>query len=57
MTFLLPDLAVAEIRTLRPHAAGVIDELVNHPHVMLTRMSPADATSVEARQGSATLST
>ncbi|HET9254052.1 MAG TPA: hypothetical protein VFO16_02475 [Pseudonocardiaceae bacterium] len=48
LTFLLPDLAVTEVRTLRPHAGGVIDELVNHPHVVLTRMSPADATSVEA---------
>ena len=47
LTFLLPDLAVAEVRTLRPGVGGVIDELVTHPHVVLTRMSPADAASVE----------
>lgn len=47
LTFLLPDLAVAEVRTLRPNAGVVIDELVTHPHVVLTRMSPADAASVE----------
>jgi hypothetical protein len=48
LTFLLPELAMAEVRTLRPHAAGVIDELVNHPHVVLTRMSPADIANIEA---------
>jgi hypothetical protein len=47
LTFLLPDLAVAEVRTLRPDAGGLIDGLVTHPHVVLTRLSPADATSVE----------
>lgn len=47
LTFLLPELAVAEVRILRPHAGGVIEELVTHPHVVLTRMSPADAAGVE----------
>lgn len=47
LTFLLPELAVAEVRILRPHASGVIEELVTHPHVVRTRMSPADAAGVE----------
>jgi len=38
---------MAEARTLRPHATSIIDELVNHPHVLLTQMGPADATSIE----------
>ena len=47
LTFLLPELAVAEVRALRPHATDAIDELVTHPHVVLTRMGPADAAGVE----------
>jgi dihydrodipicolinate synthase/N-acetylneuraminate lyase len=47
LTFLLPELAVAEARTLRPHADAMVDELVSHPHVVLTRMSSADAAGVE----------
>jgi hypothetical protein len=47
LTFLLPELAVTEARTLRPHADAMIDELVTHPHVVLTRMSSADAAGVE----------
>jgi hypothetical protein len=47
LTFLLPELAVTEARTLRPHADAMIDELVGHPHVVLTQMSAADAAGVE----------
>jgi hypothetical protein len=47
LTFLLPELAVAEVRTLRPHADAMVNELVTHPHVVLTRMSSADAAGVE----------
>ena len=47
LTFLLPELAVTKARTLRPHADAVVDELVTHPHVVLTHMSPADAAGVE----------
>ncbi|MGH3834218.1 MAG: hypothetical protein ACRDSF_00725 [Pseudonocardiaceae bacterium] len=47
LTFLLPELAVIEARTLRPHAGVAVDELVTHPHVVLTRMSSADAAGVE----------
>ncbi|PZS40373.1 MAG: hypothetical protein DLM62_03235 [Pseudonocardiales bacterium] len=47
LTFLLPELAVTEARTLRPHADGVVDELVNHPHVVLTQMSADAAVNVE----------
>lgn len=47
LTFLLPELALTEARTLRPHAGAVVEELVNHPHVVLTPMSSADAASVE----------
>ncbi|MGH3752505.1 MAG: hypothetical protein ACRDRP_07380 [Pseudonocardiaceae bacterium] len=47
LTFLLPELAVTEARTLRPHAEAMVEELVTHPHVVLTRMSSADAAGVE----------
>jgi hypothetical protein len=47
LTFLLPELAVTETRTLRPHVGAMIDELVTHPHVVLTQLSSADATGVE----------
>jgi len=47
LTFLLPELAVTETHTLRPHAGVAVDELVTHPHVVLTQMSPADAAGVE----------
>ncbi|MGH3800410.1 MAG: hypothetical protein ACRDTD_09815 [Pseudonocardiaceae bacterium] len=43
----LPELAVTEARTLRPHAGVAVDELVTHPHVVLPRMSSADAAGVE----------
>lgn len=47
LTFLLPELAVTEARTLRPHADALVGELVDHPHVVLTDMSSADAAGVE----------
>jgi len=47
LTFLLPELAVVEARTLRPHTKESIEELLNHPHVVLATMSPTDATEVE----------
>jgi hypothetical protein len=47
LTFLLPELAIAEVRTLRPHADAIVDELVTHPHVVLTRMRSADTAGVE----------
>ncbi|MGH3868993.1 MAG: hypothetical protein ACRDQ4_23320 [Pseudonocardiaceae bacterium] len=39
LTFLLPELAVTEARTLRPHADAMVEELVTHPHIVLSRMS------------------
>jgi hypothetical protein len=47
LTFLLPELDVTETHTLRPHAGSAVEELVTHPHVVLTRMSSADAAGVE----------
>jgi hypothetical protein len=47
LTFLVPELAITEARTLRPHADAVVDELMTHPQVVLTRMSPAEAAGVE----------
>jgi hypothetical protein len=47
LTFLLPELAVTETRTLRPHAGIAVEELVTHPHVVLTQMSSTDAAGVE----------
>jgi hypothetical protein len=47
LTFLLPELAVTETRTLRPHADAMVEELVTHPHIVLTPMSSADAAGVE----------
>jgi hypothetical protein len=47
LTFLLPELAVTEARTLRPHAEAMVGELVTHPQVLLTQMSSADAAGVE----------
>ncbi|MGH3887474.1 MAG: hypothetical protein ACRDSZ_13055 [Pseudonocardiaceae bacterium] len=47
LTFLLPELAVTETHTLRPHAGIAVEELVSHPHVVVTQMSSADAAGVE----------
>lgn len=47
LTFLLPELAVTETHTLRPQAGVAVEELVSHPHVVLTRVSSADAAGVE----------
>ncbi len=47
LTLYLPSLARAEVETLRPHAAVLLDDLVAYPNVVLGRLEPAGARAVE----------
>jgi len=49
LTLLLPTLARVEILTLRPEAAGLVNELTAHPHVLITELSRSDRDAIEAR--------
>lgn len=49
LTLLLPTLARVEILTLRPDAAGLVDELTAHPHVLIAELSSSDRDAIEAR--------
>lgn len=47
LTFLLPELALTEARTLRAQADAVLEGLLTHPHVVLTQLSSADTAAIE----------
>jgi hypothetical protein len=49
LTLLLPTLARVEILTLRPEAAGLVNELTAHPHVLIAELSRSDRDAIEAR--------
>lgn len=48
LTYFLPSLAITEVQVLRPENSGLLDDLMNHPHVIVgRRLDGNDATAVE----------
>ena len=47
LTYFLPSLAIAEVQVLRPETSGLLDDLADHPHVIVGRLSSTDAAAIE----------
>ncbi|MGH3803356.1 MAG: hypothetical protein ACRDTD_25150 [Pseudonocardiaceae bacterium] len=47
LTYFLPSLAIAEVQVLRPDTGGLLDDLADHPHVIVGRLNSTDAAAVE----------
>lgn len=47
LTLLVPDLARTEIDALRPDSAGSLDELAQHPQVLVVQLGGVDRAAIE----------
>lgn len=48
LTYFLPSLAIAEVQVLRPDTGVLLDDLADHPHVIVGRL---DTTNTGLRLG------